>query len=159
MYKCNHVFIGMKCINVVQFTFICLSVAYTLWRLYYHAETCRSEATVISCIVNACSRQFNENFDSKCTLKIIIRVLNTYVNRSRWPRSIKLRSVWSLVGVAFRILPRHDCLSFFRVVCCQVMVSVTGRSLVHRSSAVYCVCVCVCVCARARAHVRVSHWV
>ena len=41
------------------------------------------------------------------------------------------------------------------VVCCQVEVSATGRSLVQRNHTVW-VCVCVCARARARAYVCVS---
>ena len=47
------------------------------------------------------------------------------------------------------------------VVCCQVEVSATGRSLVQRSrtecgvSACVCVCVCVCVCMRERERLSV----
>jgi len=43
------------------------------------------------------------------------------------------------------IPPGHGCLSLVNIVCCQVEVSATGRSLVQRSPT-DCVCVCVCVC-------------
>ena len=37
-------------------------------------------------------------------------------------------------------------LSFVNVVCCQIEVSATGRSLVQSTSTECGVCVCVCVC-------------
>ena len=65
----------------------------------------------------------------------------------------------------------HGCLSLASVVCCQVQVSATGRSLFQRRSIVcvcvcvclcvcvcvsvcVCLCVCVCVCVCVRAHAR-----
>jgi hypothetical protein len=46
------------------------------------------------------------------------------------------------------------CLSLVNVVCCQVEVSATGRSLVQRNHTV-CMCACVRVCVR----VCLCHWV
>jgi hypothetical protein len=39
----------------------------------------------------------------------------------------------SLAGYRVQILPAHGCLSLVSVVCCQVEVSATGRSLVQKS--------------------------
>jgi len=44
-----------------------------------------------------------------------------------------------------RILPGTLMSVFFNVVCCQVEVSATGRSITQKSPTV-CVRVCVCVC-------------
>ena len=55
--------------------------------------------------------------------------------------------MWPLLcwdcGVEFR--RKHGCLSVANVVCLQVYVSATGRSLIQRSPT-KCVCVGVCVC-------------
>jgi len=46
-------------------------------------------------------------------------------------------------------------MSVVSVVCCQVEVSATGRSLVQRSSTEgVCVCVCVCVCVSECDHLQ-----
>ena len=52
----------------------------------------------------------------------------------------------SLAGIKGTIPPGHVRLSLANVVCCEVQVSVTGRSRVQRSPT-DCVCVCVCVTA------------
>jgi hypothetical protein len=51
----------------------------------------------------------------------------------------------SLAGFEFR--RKHGCLSLVNIVCCQVQVSATNRSLVQKSPT-ECACVgaCVCVC-------------
>jgi hypothetical protein len=52
-----------------------------------------------------------------------------------------------LLKLQARIPPEQGYLSLVIVVCCQVEVSATGRSLVHRSPTEWCVCVCVRACA------------
>jgi len=65
--------------------------------------------------------------------------------RSQWPRSLRRGSAPArFLGLWVRIPMGHKCLSVVSVVCCQVEVSATGRSLVERSPT-ECVCVCVCV--------------
>jgi hypothetical protein len=54
--------------------------------------------------------------------------------RSQRPCGLRLGSTAArLLGLRVRIPPRHGCLSLVIVVCCQVQVSATGRSLVQRS--------------------------
>jgi hypothetical protein len=53
--------------------------------------------------------------------------------RSQWPRGVRCRSAATrLLGSWVRIPPGYGCLSLVSVVCCQVEVSATGRSLVQR---------------------------
>ena len=53
--------------------------------------------------------------------------------RSQWLRVLKCGSTASrLLRLRVRILPGYGCLSLVSVVCCQVEVSASGWSLVHR---------------------------
>ena len=55
-------------------------------------------------------------------------------SRSRWPRGLRRGSAAArLLGLRVRIPPGHGCLSLVSVMCCQVDVSASGWSLVHRS--------------------------
>ena len=64
--------------------------------------------------------------------------------RTQWPRGLRRGSAAApLLGLWVRIPRGHGCLPLVIVVCCQVEVYATGRSLVQRSST-ECVCVCVC---------------
>jgi hypothetical protein len=65
-----------------------------------------------------------------------------------WPRGLRRRPAAArLVGLRVRIPPGTWMMSVssVNVVCCEVEVSATGRSLVQRSPIV-CVCVCVTEC-------------
>ena len=66
--------------------------------------------------------------------KLILFVIFTqYVSahRSQWPRRLRCASAAShLLGLRVRIPPGHGCVSLVNVVCCQVEVSATGRSLI-----------------------------
>ena len=60
--------------------------------------------------------------------------------RSQWPRGLRHGSAASrLLGLRVRILPGYGCLSRVSVMCWQVVVSATGRSLVQRSPTNHCV--------------------
>jgi hypothetical protein len=64
-------------------------------------------------------------------------------NRSQWPNCLRRGSAAArLLGLRVRIPPEYGCLSFVSVVCCQVGVSATGRSLVQRRPTKCCVSVC-----------------
>ena len=55
-------------------------------------------------------------------------------SRSQWPRGLRCGSAAACFMVLWvRIPPGHGCLPLVSVVCCQVEVSVTGRSIVQRS--------------------------
>jgi hypothetical protein len=57
-----------------------------------------------------------------------------YIYRSQWPRGLRNRSAAArLLRVWDRIPRGHRCLSVVSVVCCQVEVPASGRSLVQRS--------------------------
>jgi hypothetical protein len=56
--------------------------------------------------------------------------LYTQHSRSRWPRGLQPLVCWDCGFESRRV---HGCLSLVSVVCCQVEVSATGRSLVQRS--------------------------
>jgi len=63
------------------------------------------------------------------------------MGRSRWPRSLKCRTTtFAYWDCGFEFRRKHVCLSVVSVVCCQVEVCATGRSLVQ-GSPVECVCV------------------
>ena len=52
---------------------------------------------------------------------------------SRWPRGLRRRSVAAcFLGLRVRIPRGHGCLSPVNVVCCQVEVYVSGRSIIQR---------------------------
>ena len=56
--------------------------------------------------------------------------------QSLWPRGLRLRSVSvRLLGYDFEYHRGHACLSVVSVVCCQVQLSATGRSLLLGSTA------------------------
>jgi hypothetical protein len=58
-------------------------------------------------------------------------ILLIHVNcRSQWPRGLRPLTCWECGLESHR---GHGCLSVLIVVCCQVEVSATNRSLVHRS--------------------------
>jgi len=64
--------------------------------------------------------------------------------RSQWSRDLRRGSaVARLQGLGVRIPPGHGCLSLVSVVCCQLDVCATSRSLVLSS---VCACVCVIEC-------------
>jgi len=57
------------------------------------------------------------------------------ISRSQWPRGLRRGSAAArMLGLWFRIPPGHGCLSVASVVCCQVEIFATGRSLAQRSS-------------------------
>ena len=63
-------------------------------------------------------------------------IKNYYIShsRSQWPRGLRRRSAAArLLRLWVRIPPGHGCLSVVSVVCCQVEVSETSRSLVQKS--------------------------
>jgi hypothetical protein len=67
-----------------------------------------------------------------------INLAFTEMSRSQWPRGLRRKSAAArLLRSWARIPPEggggHGCLSVVRVVCCQVEVSATSRSLVQRS--------------------------
>ena len=63
--------------------------------------------------------------------------------RSQWPSGLKRGSAADLLlGLRVRIPPGNECLSLVSVVCCQIEVSATGRSLVQRSPADCVVSLC-----------------
>jgi hypothetical protein len=45
-----------------------------------------------------------------------------------------------LLRLRVRVLPGHEYLSLVNVACCQIEYSATGRSLVRRSPAEWCIC-------------------
>ena len=63
---------------------------------------------------------------------LLKNIINTC--RSHWPRGLRRRSAAArLLRLWVRIPPGYGCLSVASVVCCQVEVSATSWSLVHRS--------------------------
>jgi hypothetical protein len=69
---------------------------------------------------------------------------DTVISRSQWLLSVRRRSATArLLVLRVRILPGRGYLSLVNVVCCQVEVFTTDRSLVQRSPAKY-VCVIEC---------------
>jgi hypothetical protein len=62
------------------------------------------------------------------------------ISRSQWPRSIRRGFAAACWDYGFESHRGHGCLWLVNVVCCQVEVSATGRSLVQ-SSRTECVCV------------------
>jgi hypothetical protein len=83
----------------------------------------------------------------------VIRNCNTVVQNMNYRRSIKCRSQWPrgpdlraaaivLLGLRVRIPPGEGCLSCVNVVCRQVEVYATDRSLVQRSHTDFGVTVC-----------------
>jgi len=89
-----------------------------------------------------------QSFGYEIRIRTYIRTYVSY-SISQWPRGLRPLSGWDC---GFESHRGHGCLSAVSVVCCQVAVSATGRSLVQISPT-ECVCVCVCVCA------WVCHWV
>ena len=58
-----------------------------------------------------------------------------YASQSQWPRSLRRGfAAARFPGLRGRIPPVHACLSVVSVVCCQVEVSTTDRSLIQRSA-------------------------
>ena len=67
------------------------------------------------------------------------------LRRTRYPRGLRRRSAAArLLRLWVRIPPGHGRVFHVSVVCCQVVVSATGRSHVQRSPT-DCACVCVCL--------------
>jgi len=63
----------------------------------------------------------------------MFNITNSNQRRSQWSRGLRRGSVaFRLVGLRVRIIP-GSCWSLVSVVCCQVEVCATGRSLVQRS--------------------------
>ena len=53
------------------------------------------------------------------------------LGRFQWPSGLRQESeAVRFLGIAVRIPLGHECLSLVNVVCCQIEVSATGRSLV-----------------------------
>jgi hypothetical protein len=62
----------------------------------------------------------------------ILRTMKSTKCRSQWPSGLRRIAFWEC---CFESLLRCGCLSLVSVLCCQVEVSATGRSLVQRSHA------------------------
>jgi len=75
---------------------------------------------------------------SKTTMKVSVMALSW----SRWPHGLSCGSVAALLlGLWVKFCWEYGCFSLVSVVCCQVEVSASGSSLMHRSPT-KCVCVC-----------------
>jgi hypothetical protein len=71
-----------------------------------------------------------------CTRKGRLRIRSKIWSRSQWPRGPRLRSeAERLLGSRVRIPPGAWIFVSCECLCCQVVVSATGRSLVQRSPA------------------------
>jgi hypothetical protein len=72
------------------------------------------------------TRNLGDGLDTVCT--------NGSSCRSQWPRRLRRGSAAAcLLGLWVWIRPGHGCLCLVNVVCCQVEVYPSGRSLVRRS--------------------------
>jgi hypothetical protein len=71
---------------------------------------------------------------------------STTHSRSQWPRGLLPLACWDC---GFESQRGHGCLSFVSVVCCQLEVSVSARSLAQRSPTEW-VCVSLSVIAKPR---------
>jgi hypothetical protein len=82
--------------------------------------------------------------------------MNITFSRPRWPRGLRDGFTASrFLGLRVRIPLRHGCLSVVNVVCCQLEVSATGRSLVQRNPtecARACASLCVIRCYNKPLH-------
>jgi len=86
---------------------------------------------ILSCFVN---RQ--PPFEVYCAGKsdIILCVYRYIFGRLQWPRGLRRTSAADrLLRSWVRVPPGHGCLSVVSVVCCQVEVSATSRSLLQRT--------------------------
>jgi len=60
-------------------------------------------------------------------------------SRFQWPRRLKCGSAAArLLGLGFESRRGQRCLSLVNIVCCQVEVTATGRSLVQTSGVCHC---------------------
>ena len=85
---------------------------------------------------------FHNSLGSQLTRWLFIRACSCIV-RSQWPRGLRRgRAAARFLRWRFRISPGHGYLSFVSVLCCQVEVSATGRSLFQRRPTECGVCEC-----------------
>jgi hypothetical protein len=84
----------------------------------------------------------SNNFDFSAYLMLLYQLHSL----KQWLRGLRRGSAAARFwDCGFESRRGHGCLSVVCVMCCQVEVSATGRSLVQRNPA-GCMCVCVCVC-------------
>jgi hypothetical protein len=116
----------------------------TCWRKWVSLTDCPPWSQMILCLSRRVWHGWHvEWMWDKLIGKNTARLLG--VCRHQWPRDLRRGSAAARVlWLRVRIPPGHGCLSLVGVVCCQVDVSTTGRSLVQRSPT-ECLCVTECI--------------
>jgi len=90
--------------------------------------------------VNTCTQLMNKHFKLsqsgtlKLSLKLYCVSTKCQKSQSQWARILRCETATTrLLRLQVRIQWRDGCLSFMSVVCCQVVVSAVGQSLVQSS--------------------------
>jgi hypothetical protein len=82
----------------------------------------------------------------QCRLPSLIHFVKNCQGRSQWPSGLRRGSAADRLQWLFESRRGHGCLSVVSVMCCQVEVSATSRSLVQRSPTDCGVSLCVIKC-------------